>query len=126
MRRPHPSRSARRRPRVRAARTRRARTSTRESPHRSRLRLQLAHERHDRLLERLRRDRSDLLVANHALLVDDERLGHTVDAPVDPDTAIAIDDRRRVRVAVLREPALAGDRLVLVIEADDRDDLLLA
>ena len=39
------------------------------------------------------RDRTDLLVADHAVLVDDERLGHAVHAPVDADAAVRVDDR---------------------------------
>jgi hypothetical protein len=34
--------------------------------------------------------------------------GHAVDAPVDADLAVAIDDGRGVRIAVFRQPALAG------------------
>ena len=72
----------------------------------------------------LRRDRADLLVADHAVLVDDEGLGHAVDAPVDADAAVGVDDRhgrdRRSRASHAR-PA----RRVLVVEADDRHDVRL-
>jgi hypothetical protein len=86
----------------------------------------IAHERQDLLLERLDGDRADLLVADHARLVDDERLWHAVDAVVEAHRAVAVDDGHRVGVAVLREPALARGGLVLVIQADDRHHLGLA
>ena len=41
-------------------------------------------------------DRADLLVADDARLVDDEGLGHAVDAAVDADAPVAIDDRDSV------------------------------
>ena len=42
-------------------------------------------------------ERPDLLVADHALLVDHEGLGHAVDAVVDADPPVAVDDRQPCR-----------------------------
>ena len=52
-------------------------------------------------------DRSDLLVTDHAGLVDDEGFRYAIDAPVDSDAAVRIHDGHLVRVAVLREPRTA-------------------
>src|SRR5204863_8840021 len=65
----------------------------------------------------LGRKRPDLLVADDAGLVDQECLRHAVHAIVDADASIAIDDRVRIRIAVLREPCAAGVGFILVIQA---------
>src|SRR5262245_34912265 len=90
--------------------------------HTSRL-LQLPYERQDLLFQRFGGDRTDLLVAHRSLLVDDERLRNAIDAPVDADASVAVDNRRGVRIAEARKPAEARLRLVLVVEADDGNDL---
>src|SRR5215831_7295590 len=82
--------------------------------------LQLSHQRQDLLLQRFDRERSDLLVTNYALPVDDEGFRNAIHSIVDADAAVAIDDRRRVRIAVLREPGLACAGIVLVLETVDR------
>src|SRR5689334_24858488 len=76
--------------------------------------LQIAHQRQDRLLKRIGGERADLLVANDSRLVDDERLGNAVDAEIDADTSVEIDDRQLVRVAVGGEPGEPVLALVLV------------
>src|SRR5512139_493238 len=53
--------------------------------------IQLFQKRHDLLLDHLGRQRPDLLVADGALLVDDEGLRHAVDAVVDTDAAVGIE-----------------------------------
>src|SRR6185437_13909178 len=78
--------------------------------------LQLAHQRKDRLLQRLGGERTDLLVANDAHLVDDKRLGHAIDTEVDADAPVLIDDRQLVRIAVGGEPCEPVRVLVLVRE----------
>src|SRR6187401_534016 len=75
--------------------------------------------------EHIGRDRADVLVADHAVLVDDEGLGHAVDAEVDADAALDVVERRVVRIAEAREPAVGVLALVLVVEAVERHDLLL-
>src|SRR6185436_13020958 len=64
----------------------------------------LLHQRHDLLPRVLRRERADVLVADHALAVDHVGFGHAVDAVVDRDAAIAVVHRELVGVAVAREP----------------------
>ena len=71
------------------------------------------------------RDRPDLLVADHALPVDHEGLGHAVDAEIDAHPALGIGDAQHVGIAELLEPRLAGVRLVLVVEPDERNDAAL-
>ena len=63
------------------------------------------------------RDRADVLVDDLALAVDDERLGHAVDAPFDGRAAVAIDADRGEGIAVAAEEAARGRRLVLVVDA---------
>ena len=67
-----------------------------------------------------RRDRADVLVGDAALAVDDERLGHAVDAPLDGRAAVAIDADRGEGIAVAAEEAARGRRLVLVVDAVER------
>src|SRR5258706_15805152 len=70
--------------------------------------LQLLDERHDALLHHLGRHRADLLVADDAFLVDHVGLGHAVDAVVDADPAVGVEERGAAWVAVALEPAHAG------------------
>jgi hypothetical protein len=67
---------------------------------------QLFGERQDLLLEHGRRDGPDLLEADHAFGVDEVGLGHAVDAVVDADASVGVDDRELVGVAELGKPAL--------------------
>ena len=53
----------------------------------------------------LRRDRADVLVDDLALAVDDERLGHAVDAPLDGAAAVRVGADGRERIAVAAEEA---------------------
>src|SRR4249920_3457565 len=66
-------------------------------------------ERNDLLLQDFGRHRPDALVADHALLVDDVGFRHAVDAVVDADPAVRIDEGCYVWVAEAPEP---GDRVV--------------
>src|SRR5258706_534913 len=70
--------------------------------------LQLLDERQDALLHHLGRHRADLLVADDAFLVDHVGLGHAVDAVVDADPAVGVEERGAAWVAVALEPAHAG------------------
>src|SRR5688572_4436866 len=63
---------------------------------------QLLHQRHKLLLRHLGRERPDMLVADHALAVDDIRFRHAVDAIVDRDPARRVVHRELVGVAVAR------------------------
>src|SRR5439155_19593941 len=69
------------------------------------LAIELLQERHDLRVDHALRQRTDVLEADDALLVDDERLGHAVDAEVDADAAVAVRYRDGVGVAELLEPA---------------------
>src|SRR5262245_58949495 len=66
--------------------------------------LQLPHQRRDLLLGDFRRQRSDVLVADHALAVDHVGLGHAVDAVVDGDAAGGVVGDQLERIAVARQP----------------------
>src|SRR6267142_2008044 len=83
------------------------------------LRIEFLQQRLDALGDHLRRERADVLHADHAALVDDECLGHAVDAEVDADAAVLVEDGRVIGVAELVEPAHAVGALVFVVEADD-------
>ena len=48
-----------------------------------------------RVAQHLGRDRADVLVADDAVLVDDVGLGHAVDAVVDADAAVGVEQRER-------------------------------
>src|SRR5688572_7031286 len=65
---------------------------------------QLLQQRRDLALRHLGADRADVLVADHAALVDDVGLGHAVDAVVDRDAPARVGHRQPVRVAVALEP----------------------
>src|SRR5439155_16367945 len=82
--------------------------------------IQLLHQRLDLLLHDVGGERSDVLVADDALAIDDVGLGHAVDAVVDADAPARVEHDEMKRVAVALEP---GQRLVagvLVVEPDDR------
>src|SRR3954471_3230318 len=61
------------------------------------LTLQLRDERQHLALQDLGRDRADLLEADDAALVDDVGFRHTVDAVVDADLAIGVEEGSLVR-----------------------------
>src|SRR4029434_9804789 len=61
----------------------------------------------------------------YAGLIDQESLGYAVDAVVDADAPVAIDDRRGIRIAVLNEPGTAVVGFVLVVETVHGNDLRL-
>src|SRR4029079_7572373 len=61
--------------------------------------IQLGHERQDFLLNDLRGQRTDALVANHAGLVDHVRLRRPVNAVVDADAALRIVGGHHERIA---------------------------
>src|SRR5688500_9491832 len=84
---------------------------------------QLLNQRPDLLLRHLGRERADVLVADHALAVDDVRFGHAVDAVVDRDAAGGVVHRELVGIAVAREPRQGVLARVLVVQADDRHAL---
>src|SRR6476659_4326525 len=54
-------------------------------------RIELPHERLHFLLDDIGRDRADVLVADHALPVDDVGLRHAVDAVVDADAPVRVE-----------------------------------
>src|SRR5918992_2179751 len=85
--------------------------------------IQFLHERCKLLLGDFRRERSDVLVADDALAIDDVGLGHAVDAVVDRDLARGVVHRELVGIAVAREPRQRILARVLVIEPDHRDGL---
>src|SRR3954470_23121097 len=49
--------------------------------------------------EHVGRDGADVLQADDAVLIDDEGLGHAVDAEVDADPSLVVEQRSVVRVA---------------------------
>src|SRR6185503_14295071 len=61
---------------------------------------QLLHQRCELLLRDVGRERADVLIADHALAVDDVRFRHAVDAVVDRDASGGVVDREAVGVAV--------------------------
>src|SRR5436190_18618354 len=82
--------------------------------------IQLLDQRLDLLLHHLRRERADLLVADHAVAVDQVGLRHTVDTVVDADASVRVEDDQLVRVAVALQPRQRVVALILVVEPDDR------
>src|SRR5437879_8194021 len=78
---------------------------------------QFFHQRQHLLLEDLRREGPDALVADDAELVDHVGLRHAVDAVVDPDLAVRVVDRKPVGVAHAFQPRQAVFSLVLVVES---------
>src|SRR5688500_7820440 len=84
--------------------------------------VQLGDQRPDLLLRHLGRERPDVLVADHALAVDDVGFGHAVHAVVDADAAGGVEYRELVRVAVALEPGQRVLARVLVVQPDHRRD----
>src|SRR5687768_15436745 len=84
---------------------------------------QLLPERLELLARDLGGERADVLVADHAALVDDVGLGDAVDAVVDRDAPRGVVDRELVRVAVALEPRQRVFARVLVVQPDHRDAL---
>src|SRR5918992_828908 len=82
--------------------------------------LQFLHQRLELRARDLGRERSDVLVANHAALVDDVGLRHAVDPIVDRDAPGGVVDRELVRIAVALEPRQRILARVLVVKSDDR------
>src|SRR6185369_1074685 len=82
------------------------------------------HHRLDARLDHLWRERPDVLHADDAALVDEERLGHAVHAEVDADAPVLIEGRDVVRIAELVEPAETFRPRVLVVEPDDGHEAL--
>src|SRR5581483_567559 len=93
-----------------------ARPATSDRRRKSLLTLELAHERHEGLIEELRRHRADALVADDAALVDHVGLGHPVHAVVDAHPPVRVVEGGAVGVAVAGEPAHALGALVLVVQ----------
>src|SRR5262249_33747 len=78
--------------------------------------IELFDERQQGVLHDLRGEGADALVADHALLVDQVGLGNAVDAVVDADQAVEVEDRDFVRVAPALQAREAVLALVRVIE----------
>src|SRR5262249_44131993 len=66
--------------------------------------VELFDQRQHFLLHDLRSERTDALVADHALLVDHVSLRHAVDAVIDPDLPVEIVDRELVGVTHAFQP----------------------
>src|SRR5712691_8556708 len=81
---------------------------------------ELLDQREHLLFDDLRRERADALVADHPELVDHVGLGHTVDAVVDPDLPVEVEDGELVGVAHACQPCQAVLALVFVVESVDR------
>src|SRR5688500_12466707 len=84
---------------------------------------ELLHQRRELLLRHLGGERPDVLVADHALAIDDVGFRHAVDAIVDGDTPRGVVHRELVRIAVARKPRERVLARVLVVQADHRDSL---
>src|SRR5687767_6444271 len=65
---------------------------------------ELLHQRHELLLGHLRGERPDVLVADHALAIDDVGFRHAVHAIVDGDAPGGVVHRELVGIAVARKP----------------------
>src|SRR6188508_2150733 len=87
--------------------------------------IELLQQRLDLVRQHVGRQRADVLQADDAVLVDDEGLGHAVDAEVDADPALDVVERGVVRIAEAGQPAGGVLALVLVVEAVERHHLLL-
>src|SRR5687767_2162251 len=83
---------------------------------------ELLHQRLQLLLRDLRRHRADVLVADHALLVDDVGFRHAIDAVVDADAPRGVEHGELVGIAVLLQPRQRVLALVLVVEPHHRGD----
>src|SRR6266508_274627 len=82
---------------------------------------ELLHQGQHLVLDDLRRERADSLVADDAALVDHVGLGNAIDAVVDPDPAFDVEDRELIGVAHGLEPRQAVFALVPVVEPVERD-----
>src|SRR5687767_260331 len=80
------------------------------------LTIELMNEWNDLLLDDLRRERADALVANHSALVDHVGLGRAVHAVVETHTPLRIVGDELVRVAQPREIRDAFFARVLVVQ----------
>ena len=80
----------------------------------------------DLLIPGFRSDRTDLLVADHAFFVDHKGFGNAVNTEVDADFTGRILDGEVIRIAALAQKAHSVGIFILVVQADDRDDLLAA
>src|SRR5471032_1601195 len=67
--------------------------------------IQLPYQRQQFFAYDLLRDRSDVLMPDHAALVDHEGLRHAVHAVFDADLAVAVVRRHHVGIAELAQPA---------------------
>src|SRR6478672_4343034 len=83
---------------------------------------QLLDQRTHFLLDDLRRQRPNALVADDARAVDHVGLGHAVHAVVDGNASGRVVDGRLERIAVPLEPRQRVLARVLVVEADHRGD----
>src|SRR5690606_6514009 len=77
--------------------------------------------RDDLGLQRLHRNRADVLVDEAAVAIDDECLGHAVDAPLDRRAPVAVDADSPVRIAVTTKEAACRGRLVLIVDPVEID-----
>src|ERR1700730_8527917 len=77
----------------------------------------------DLALKRRRGDRPDELEDQLAVALDDERLGHAIDAPVDAGAVILVETHPGVRVAFDAEEAANVLGRVLLRDAIDGDAL---
>src|SRR5688572_1608054 len=84
---------------------------------------QLLHQRPHLPLRHFRRERADVLVADHALAVDDVGFRHAVDAVVDRDAPGGVVHRELVGIAVAGEPRQSVLARVLVVQPDHRHAL---
>jgi hypothetical protein len=66
-----------------------------------------------------------VLHANDAVAVDDEGLRDAIDAEVEADAAVLVEERRVVGIAEARQPRARVGAGVLVVESVDRHDALL-
>src|SRR6185369_10712362 len=82
---------------------------------------ELPCEGQDTALDEGRRERAHVLVAHHALRIDEERFRHAIDSPVDARPAFGIERRGDIGIAVAMQPCDARVALVLVVEAVDRE-----
>src|SRR5437764_7573558 len=83
-------------------------------------RIELPHQRPHFVAHHVRGNRPDVLVADDALAIDHVGLGHAVDAVVDADASVRIEDDELVGIAVALEPRQRILARVLVVQADDR------
>src|SRR5712691_2045536 len=69
--------------------------------------LELGHERDNLLHQDFRRERTDLLVSDHAALVDHIGFRNAIDAVVDADLSFGIKSREPVRIPEALQPRQA-------------------